>query len=297
MPRAKKVETSPASEFEEEKLKELANSIREFGLLQPITVRPIEGTDTFQIIAGERRFRAVQLLGLAQIPCLIRSVSDAEASALMLAENVARADLDPIDEGHAYHKRIERFGWSKKEVAEAAGVSVNRVTSRLKLLAVEPDIQHLCRHEQMPLLYAEMIAEKALPPLFQRKAMQALVHNPKPTWAWWRDVLADLDNLAHQQEMFADEDLLQVQTFELAAVHSEPDPPHPTTDTPPVTGETTEAMLTAHAAFWEGAASSWHTLGKPNKRNECQAAAEALKRLLPLLPASVPVRTSRKRAA
>src|SRR5690606_4424190 len=126
--------------FDEVKLQELASSIQEHGLAQHITVRPIAGSQEFEIVAGERPFRAIsQILQWETAPCLVRELSDEEASAIMLVENTSRVDLDPIAEANAYQVRVEKFGWDAKRIAEVAGVSSDRVRARLTLLKLAED--------------------------------------------------------------------------------------------------------------------------------------------------------------
>lgn len=146
--------------FDEAKLQELATSIQEHGLAQPITVRPIAGSQTFEIVAGERRFRAIsQVLQWETVPCLVRELSDEEASAIMLVENTSRVDLDPIAEANAYQVRVEKFGWEAKRIAEVAGVNVERVRARLQLLKLAEDIQHFVRTNALPIGHALLLVE------------------------------------------------------------------------------------------------------------------------------------------
>jgi hypothetical protein len=102
--------------FEPVALQELADSIAAHGLAQPITVRPIAG-GLYQIVAGERRFRAMQLLGWERVPALVRDLDDRQASAIMLVENLNRVDLNPIDEARAYSKRMTEFSWAVSDIA------------------------------------------------------------------------------------------------------------------------------------------------------------------------------------
>lgn len=147
--------------FDHAKLEELAASIAQHGLAQPITVRPLPalfGT-TYQIVAGERRFRAIsKVLGWETCPCIVREMGDEEASAIMLAENTGRADLNPIEEANAYQVRMERFGWSLEKVSGAAGVSQDLVKRRVSLLHLVPEAQHLVAFGNMPLTHAEIMA-------------------------------------------------------------------------------------------------------------------------------------------
>jgi ParB family chromosome partitioning protein len=109
----------PRREFDEEKLAELANSIREHGLLQPILVKP-EG-NRYYIIAGERRFRASKMAGLDRINCIVRDCSDQEMTEKALIENIQRADLSPVEEGRAYARLIEEYGLTQEQVAKRVG--------------------------------------------------------------------------------------------------------------------------------------------------------------------------------
>ena len=166
-------------EFKQRDLQTLADSIRDNGLAQPITVRPVwkcevcgrkydentltcgdcggeEFTSYHEIVAGERRFRACShILGWDTIPAIARHLSDEEADAIMLTENVHRVDLNPIDEGYAYQKRIERHSWSIAEVARRANVSEGRVRNRLSFLKLRPDVQKLVADGHLSLGFGE----------------------------------------------------------------------------------------------------------------------------------------------
>lgn len=146
------------TEFDAAALKDLATSIAQHGLAQPITIRPI-GPKQYQIVAGERRFRAIsQILKWETVPALVRTLSDEEASAIMLVENTSRVDLDPIAEAEAYENRINQFDWSVQKIAELAGVSVQRVKDRLSLLGLAEDIRHYVKRGQFPLGHAQLIS-------------------------------------------------------------------------------------------------------------------------------------------
>lgn len=150
--------------FDPAKLAELAASIQANSLAQPITVRPIGsnlfGETTYQIVAGERRFRAIsQVLKLDTAPCLIRELSDSEASAIMLAENTGRVDLNPIEEAAAYSSRMAVYHSTIEQVAQVAGVSADLVKRRLSLLKLNDDIRHLVAGGHFPIGHAEAIAD------------------------------------------------------------------------------------------------------------------------------------------
>jgi ParB family chromosome partitioning protein len=129
----------------------LAESIKHLGLIEPIIVRPAEGTltETYWLVGGERRWRAHKLLGLATIQCIVADHDDETASGVMLAENTARHDLNPMAEAYAFQTRIDNFGWDHKQIAERAGVTVARVQQRLDLLKLRPEAQHLVATGQL----------------------------------------------------------------------------------------------------------------------------------------------------
>jgi ParB/RepB/Spo0J family partition protein len=162
--------------FQHQALRELADNIKDHGLAQPITLRLVG--QGYQIVAGERRFRAFKLLEKEQpnrwtaIPAIIRDYTDEQADAIMLAENLHRADLDPIDEALAYQKRIDRYGWTITELAKRANVTSGRVSSRLKLLKLIPEVQHLVKFGNMPLGHAQ--AMSSLNKNFQFVALRAI---------------------------------------------------------------------------------------------------------------------------
>jgi ParB/RepB/Spo0J family partition protein len=162
--------------FKEAELRELADSLQKHGLIQPITVRPMG--DWYEIVAGERRFRASQLLGWAHIDAIVRPLTDEQASAIMLSENIHRADIDPLDEAHAYKKRIDQFKWTPAQCAKAAKVGEKRVRARLLLLTLVPEAQTLLRSGQLGLQFGEALAELSTD--FQRLGLRALAESPHP---------------------------------------------------------------------------------------------------------------------
>lgn len=132
----------PRKEFNQESLQELANSLQSTGLLQPIIVRPLN-EDNYEIIAGERRWRAAQLAGWNEINCLINRFSDEQAAEAAAIENIIRVDLNPIEEAQAYQRLIEEFGYIHDEVAIAVGKSRVKITNTLRLLKLDPTLQKL----------------------------------------------------------------------------------------------------------------------------------------------------------
>jgi ParB family chromosome partitioning protein len=130
----------PRRHFAEGELDALAQSVREKGVLQPLLVRPIEGeAAAFELIAGERRWRAAQRAGLHQVPVVVRVLSDAEALEVALIENLQREDLTVLEEANAYRRLIDEFGRTQANIAEALGKSRSHVANMLRLLSL-PEI-------------------------------------------------------------------------------------------------------------------------------------------------------------
>ena len=130
----------PRQVFEEEALTELTFSLKEIGLLQPIVVRAV-GTDEYEIVAGERRFRAAKLAGFTKIPALIRDTLDTHMLRDALLENLHRAQLNPLEEAAAYQQLLEDFGGTQEELAAKLGRSRPQVTNTMRLLKLPPTVQ------------------------------------------------------------------------------------------------------------------------------------------------------------
>jgi ParB family transcriptional regulator, chromosome partitioning protein len=131
----------PRVHFDEESLSELASSIAQLGVLQPVLVRPVDGG--YQLIAGERRWRAAQRAGLATVPAIVRESDDVSAVERALVENLHRDDLTPLEEAAAFQQLIEDFGLTHDEVARRVGKSRAAITNTLRLLGLPPAVQHL----------------------------------------------------------------------------------------------------------------------------------------------------------
>src|ERR1700761_3205037 len=140
----------PRRHFNEAELEELAQSIREKGVLQPILVRPAVFAGEFQIVAGERRWRAAQRAGIRVMPALVRSLSDEEVLEIAIVENVQRADLSPIEEADGYRTLIEKFGRTQAQVADTVGKSRVHVANALRLLQLPVSVQAMVRDGQLP---------------------------------------------------------------------------------------------------------------------------------------------------
>ncbi|GAA4950599.1 ParB/RepB/Spo0J family partition protein [Yinghuangia aomiensis] len=130
----------PRSEFAEEPLKELVVSIKEVGLLQPVVVRPL-GADRYELIMGERRFRASQIAGLENIPAIVRETEDEKLLLDALLENLHRAELNPLEEAAAYDQLLKDFACTQDELADRIGRSRPQVTNTLRLLRLPPEVQ------------------------------------------------------------------------------------------------------------------------------------------------------------
>jgi len=133
---------NPRKNFDSEDIEELANSIREKGLLQPIVVRRAPGSDkNFEIIAGERRWRAAQHAQLHEVPVIRRDVSDAEALEIAIIENVQRTDLNAMEEAYGYRRLIDEFGYTQDQLSRAIGKSRPHLTNTLRLLKLPEKIK------------------------------------------------------------------------------------------------------------------------------------------------------------
>ena len=146
----------PRKSFDETELNELASSIRAHGVLQPILVRPIPG-NKFEIVAGERRWRAAQRAGLHTIPAVVRDLNEVEVLEIAIVENVQRMDLNPIEEAQGFQALIDRFGRTQEEIAEAVGKSRPHIANMLRLLKLPEDIQEMVRDGRLSSGHARAI--------------------------------------------------------------------------------------------------------------------------------------------
>jgi ParB family transcriptional regulator, chromosome partitioning protein len=162
----------PRMHFDEETLTELAASIREIGVLQPILVRPAED-GTFELIAGERRWRAAMRAGLGVIPAIVRATDDLGSMERALVENLHRQDLTPLEEAAAYQQLIEDFQLTHEQVAARVGKSRSAVTNTLRLLSLPPAIQHLLADGRLSAGHARALLstpDRAMQELLARQA-------------------------------------------------------------------------------------------------------------------------------
>ena len=132
----------PRKRFAEEELRELAASLRDKGVLQPILARPVHGeANAFEIVAGERRWRAAQLANLHDVPVLVREISDSESLELALIENIQRADLNAIEEAGAYQELMDRYGYTQETISQHVGKSRSHVANTLRLLKLPESVK------------------------------------------------------------------------------------------------------------------------------------------------------------
>jgi ParB family chromosome partitioning protein len=161
----------PRKDIHQESLQELADSIRAQGLVQPILVRSI-GAERYEIIAGERRWRAAQLAGLTEIPALVREVPDNAALAIALIENIQREDLNPLEEALALKRLSDEFELTHQQIAEAVGRSRTAVTNLLRLLELDAEVQPLVHDGKLEMGHARALL--SLSPALQREAAQQI---------------------------------------------------------------------------------------------------------------------------
>jgi len=150
----------PRVDMREETLAELAESIRAQGVVQPIVVRPLPasgGETRYEIVAGERRWRAAQLAGLASIPAVVRDIPDEAAVAVALIENIQRENLNPIEEARSLHRLVEEFDLTHADAAEAVGRSRASVTNLLRLLELPRPVREMLEHRDLDMGHARAL--------------------------------------------------------------------------------------------------------------------------------------------
>lgn len=150
--------SQPRRRFDEHDLQTLADSIATHGILQPLLLRTLDdGTGRFEIVAGERRWRAAQLAGLHQVPALVRKFDDLNTLEVSIVENVQRADLNPIEEAQAYQQLIERFGRTQQSIADSVGRSRAHIANTLRLLGLPEEIMDHVRDGRLSAGHARAI--------------------------------------------------------------------------------------------------------------------------------------------
>jgi len=167
----------PRKTFAPEDLNDLTESVKEKGILQPILVRPVPGhADTFEIVAGERRWRAAQQAKLHDVPVVIREMSDSEALELAIVENVQRADLNAIEEGAAYHELMDRFQYTQDRIAKEVGKSRSHVANTLRLLKLPESVKVMVRDGRLTAGHARTLLGVADPEARAREIVEGALN-------------------------------------------------------------------------------------------------------------------------
>jgi ParB family transcriptional regulator, chromosome partitioning protein len=201
----------PRKDIDPDKLQDLANSIKAQGIIQPIVVRSI-GINHYEIIAGERRWRAAQLAGLADVPVVVKPVDDHTAMALALIENIQREDLNPLEEADALKRLIDEFDMTHQQIADAIGKSRATVTNLLRLVELQPEVKRLLLENQLDMGHARAllaldgskqidaarkIAQEGLTVRAAERLVKELQQEPKPE----KVKVVDHDTLRLQDEL------------------------------------------------------------------------------------------------
>jgi len=174
----------PRLNLRQESLQELADSIRAQGLVQPIVVR-VAVAGRYELIAGERRWRAAQLAGLPEVPALVREVSDQVAMAMALVENIQREDLNPLEEAQALKRLIEEFTMTHQQAAETIGKSRATVSNLLRLLELSEEVRQLVQEDRLEMGHARALLP--LPPALQQELARQVARrglSVRETEAW-----------------------------------------------------------------------------------------------------------------
>lgn len=203
----------PRKDMNPEKLQELADSIKAQGVIQPIVVRKI-GQDKYEIVAGERRWRASQLAGLQQIPVVIKDIDDRATMAIALIENIQRQDLNPLEEAEALRRLLDEFTMTHQQIADAVGKSRVTVTNLLRLMDLHPEVKKLLIGGQLEMGHArallsldavkqvaaaQKIAREGLTVRMAEKLVKDAQTEPKPP----KTKAIDNDTLSLQNELTA----------------------------------------------------------------------------------------------
>lgn len=164
----------PRQVFDETALGELADSIKQYGLIQPLVVK--KKGDAYEIIAGERRWRASRMAGLKEVPVIVREISEQESMELALIENIQREDLNPMEEAKAYRRLLDEFDLTQEEMAKKVSKSRAAVANAMRLLKLDDAVQKMVEENQLSAGHARALAAIADPEI-QKKAAQQIVEN------------------------------------------------------------------------------------------------------------------------
>src|ERR687894_660445 len=163
----------PRTSFDEERLEQLAQSIRANGIIQPLLVRRLSG-DKYQLVAGERRWRAAQRAGLYRVPCVVKEIPEDKMLELALIENIQRQELNAIEEAQAYKRLIETLGLTQEMLAQRIGRDRTFITNYLRLLRLPEDIQNLVEFEKISMGHARALLGVD-DPIIQKKLAQKII--------------------------------------------------------------------------------------------------------------------------
>lgn len=152
----------PRRHFDQTSLDELADSIRQKGVMQPLVLRPIDDGG-YEIVAGERRFRASQMAGLGFVPAVIRALTDQEALEIALIENVQRRDLSALEEGEGYARLMDEFGYTQEELAKSLGKSRSHIANLLRLLNLPDEVRALLEQDKLSMGHARALLSSTAP--------------------------------------------------------------------------------------------------------------------------------------
>lgn len=202
----------PRKKFSEESLAELADSIRQYGIIQPLIVQDKNGY--YEIIAGERRWRAAKLAGLKEIPIIIRDISQQEVMEISLIENIQRENLNPIEEALAYKRLLEEFNLKQEEVAKRVSKSRTAVTNSMRLLKLTEDVQQMVIDEKLTMGHARCLIAIEDPDLQKQIALQVIDKNLSV-----RDTEKLMKKLQKQKESAEEEQKKTAEDSALTAVY------------------------------------------------------------------------------
>jgi len=201
----------PRTRMDNASLEELARSIRKQGLMQPILVRPTRtgaGVARYEIIAGERRWRAARLAGLEQVPVIIREVPDQAALSMALIENIQREELNALEEAQGLQRLASEFGMSHQDIADAIGRSRTAVTNALRLLNLSTAVQQLLLAGKIDMGHARALL--ALEGSTQERAASRVAEqglSVRQTEQWVQELLHPIESTAHKRRRAADRDV------------------------------------------------------------------------------------------
>ena len=205
----------PRRQFDKELLDDLAASIRQSGIIQPLILRTVEGqTNSYQIVAGERRWRAAQIAQLHEVPAIVRDYTDTEVLEIAIVENIQRADLNPVEEAAGYRQLMDRFGHTQEKIAEALGKSRSHIANSLRLLTLPELVQSYLQDGKLTAGHARALVTAENPANLARKIIdrglsvretEKLVKTdssdkPKP---FKKPIKKDADTVALEQDLSA----------------------------------------------------------------------------------------------